>query len=81
MDHSALRNITSKYPSEYRKQRQELVNCGNYQPCRIFLHGKLALKVIMDCKTTESCNFKRNLGFNLHDVQEKKKIIKLQKDY
>ena len=22
----------------------------------------------MDCRTTESCNFKRKLGFNLHDV-------------
>ena len=22
----------------------------------------------MDCRTDESCNFKRNLGFTLHDV-------------
>ena len=22
----------------------------------------------MDCRTAESCNFKRNLGFKLHDV-------------
>ena len=22
----------------------------------------------MDCKTDESCNFKRNLGFTLHNV-------------
>ena len=35
--HAALRNITLKYPLEYRKQREELVNCDNYQPCRIFL--------------------------------------------
>ena len=28
----------------------------------------LALKVIMDCRTDESCNLKRNLGFRLHDV-------------
>ena len=28
----------------------------------------LALKVIMDCRTDESCNLKRNLGFTLHDV-------------
>ena len=33
---SYLRNITLKYPSAYRKQRQELVNCDNYHPCRIF---------------------------------------------
>ena len=28
----------------------------------------LALKVIMDCRTDESCNLKRNLGFTLQDV-------------
>ena len=22
----------------------------------------------MDCRTDESCNFKRNLGFKMHDV-------------
>ena len=27
-----------------------------------------ALKKIMDCRTDESCNLKRNLGFKLHDV-------------
>ena len=46
--------MTRKYPSKYRKQRQELVNCDNYQTYRIFLHKKLVLKVIMDCRTTES---------------------------
>ena len=30
LGHSRLRNITSKYPSKCRKQRQELVNCGTY---------------------------------------------------
>ena len=24
--------------------------------------------MIMDCRTDESCNLKRNLGFTLHDV-------------
>ena len=28
----------------------------------------MALKVIIDCRTDESCNLKRNLGFRLHDV-------------
>ena len=28
----------------------------------------MALKVITDCITDESCNLKRNLGFRLHDV-------------
>ena len=30
--------------------------------------SNFALKVIMDCRTDESCNLKRNLGFRLHDV-------------
>ena len=38
------------------------------QPSRRFLRIDLALKVIMDCRSNESCNLKRNLGFNLHDV-------------
>ena len=50
------------------KKRQEVVNCGNFHPCRIFKHEKLAIKVIMGCRTTESCKFKRKLGFQLHDV-------------
>ena len=28
----------------------------------------MALKVIMDCRTDESSNLKRNLGFRLHDM-------------
>ena len=41
---------------------------GQEQPHRIFIHKKLTLKVIMDCKTDDSCKFKRNLGFTPHDV-------------
>ena len=32
------------------------------------MRSDLALKVIMDCRTDISCNFKRNLEFKLHDV-------------
>ena len=28
----------------------------------------MVLKIIMGCRTDESCNLKRNLGVNLHDV-------------
>ena len=38
------------------------------QPRRRFLHNDLALKTIMNCRTDESCSFKINLGFRLHDV-------------
>ena len=38
------------------------------QSHRIFIRNDLALKMITDCRTDESCNLKRNLGFILHDV-------------
>ena len=36
LKHSNLAAVTLQYPLKYRKQRQELQNCGSYQPCRIF---------------------------------------------
>ena len=38
------------------------------QSNRRFIHNDLALKIIKNCRTDESCSFKRNLGFRLHDV-------------
>ena len=61
--------ITNKYDPVYKRHRYELVNRPKKQPNRRFLRSDLALKVIMDCRTDESCNLKRNnLGFRLHDV-------------
>ena len=65
--------LTSKYIKkhngykEYKKQRSELNESSN-QPNRRFIHADLALKIIMNCRTDESYNLKRNLGFTLHDV-------------
>ena len=60
--------ITNKYGKIYKKHRYGLVDESIKQPSRRFLHIDLALKIIMDCRTDESCSLKRNLGFNLHDV-------------
>ena len=68
LGHKNLPAITNKYYQVYKKHRYELVNEPKYQPSRRFLRSDLALKVIMDCRTDESCNFKKNLGFRLHDV-------------
>ena len=65
---SCLPATTRKYSLKYGKQRQELINCSGFQPCRNLLHDQLAVPVIIDCGTTESCKFKRKIGFNLHDV-------------
>ena len=48
--------------------RYELVDKPKNQPNRRFLRSDLALKVIMDCRTDESCNLKKDLGFRLHHV-------------
>ena len=52
------------------------------QSHRIFIRNDLALKMITDCRTDESCNLKRNLGFILHDVINTKEqtVLKSIKD-
>ena len=36
LKHSNLSAVTTQYPPELKKLRQEIQNCGNYQPCRRF---------------------------------------------
>ena len=64
---------TNKYDEEYKKCRYELIDDPIKQSNRRFIRNDLALKIIMDCRTDKSCNFKRNLGFTLHDVINAKK--------
>ena len=68
LGHKNVPAITNKYDPAYKKHRYELVDKQIKQPSRRFLRSNLALKVIMDCRTNESCNLQRNLGFRLHDV-------------
>ena len=68
LGHKNLPAITNKYDKIYKKYRYELVDEPIKQRNRRFLRIDLALKIIMDCRTDESCSLKRNLGFNLHDV-------------
>ena len=66
--HKNLPVITNKYDPVYKKRRYELVNKAKNQPNRRFLRSDLALKVILDCRTDESCSLKKNLGFRIHDM-------------
>ena len=59
--------LTNKYDKEYKKQKSDLNESTN-QPHRRFIRADLALKVIMNSRTDESCKLQRNLGFTLHDV-------------
>ena len=82
--HLRLRNLpalTNKYDEEYKKCRYELTE-STKQSHRRFIHVDLALKVIKDCRTDESCTFKEKLGFTLHDVINTKEqsVIKSIKD-
>ena len=63
LGHKNLRAVTKKYDEEYKKYRCEWRNGPIKYPNRKFIRNDLALKIIMDCRTNESCNLKRNLGF------------------
>ena len=67
LEHSNLAGVTLQYSSELRKQRQELQDCGKYQPCRRILKEEFAKRIIMDCRTTPAVNFKTKFGFRQHD--------------
>ena len=59
LGHKNLPVITNKYDQVYKKHRYELVNIPKKQPNRRFLHSDLAVKIIMNCRTDESCNLKK----------------------
>ena len=82
LGHKNLPVITNKYDPVYKKHRYELVGKPKKQPNRRFLRSDLALKVIINCRTDESCNLKRNIGFRLHDMINTKEqtVLKSIKD-
>ena len=68
LGHKNLSALTNKYDKQYKKCRSEL-NESKKQSYRRFIHNDLALKIIMDCRTDESCNFFfKKIEFKLHDV-------------
>ena len=81
LERKNLPALINKY-AEYKKCRYELTDDPIKQSNRRFIRNDLALKIIMDCRTDESCNLKRNLGFTLHDVINTKEqtVINLIKD-
>ena len=63
-----MREITTKYNSNHRKHRYELVEEPKKQVNRIFVDEKLAIKVIMDCRTTMAHKFRARLGVKQYDI-------------
>ena len=79
--HSNLSYITRHYSLEFRKQRQELENCGKYQPFKKFLRKNFAIQITLDCRTTSAVDFKSRLGFNLYNpimTQEQPVLSKIK---
>ena len=68
LDHKNLQKVTIKYHSDHRKHRYELAEEIKKQSNRIFKDEKLAIKVIIDCRTTSAKKFKTRLGFKQYDV-------------
>ena len=62
-----MREIRIKY-SDHRRHRYELHNKSKKQCNRIFKGEKLAIKVIMDCRTTSAHVCRTRLGFKHYDV-------------
>ena len=63
-----LREIAIKYHWDPKKHRYELVEEPKKQCNRIFIDEKLAIRVIMDCRTTPSHRFRTRLGFKQYYV-------------
>ena len=59
LGHKNLPVMANKNDQVYKKHRYKLVNKPKKQPNRRFLRSDLALKVIMNCRTVESCDLKK----------------------
>ena len=63
LDHKNFLEIITKYNLNHKKHRYELVEEPKKQVNRSFINEKLAIKVIMDCRTTSAHEFRTRLGF------------------
>ena len=61
LGHANLPTVILQYPPKFRKQRKELQNCGNYQPCRRFLEEDFAKQIIIECRATPTVSFQTRL--------------------
>ena len=49
-----------------KRQRHEIQDCDDYQPCRVFLDEELVMKILIDTRTTAVVEPKANFGVNQH---------------
>ena len=77
LNHKNLLEIKIKYHSNHRKHRHVLADEPKKKPNIIFTDKKLAIRVIMDCKTT-TYKFRAKLGFKQNDaiLTKEKSVLK-----
>ena len=63
-----MREITTKYNTNHREHRYELIKEPKKQVNSIFMDEKLAIKVVTDCRTTSVHKFRARLGLRKYDV-------------
>ena len=63
-----MQEITIKCNSNHKRHRYELVEKPKKQVNEPFKDGKLAIKVIMDCRITSAQKFTTRLGFKQYNV-------------
>ena len=63
-----MQEITIKYHSGHRNHGYKRVTETKKQCNRTFIDKKLAIKVIMDCRTTSTHKFRTRSGFKQYNV-------------
>ena len=73
-------NKTRYYSDKFKKRRQELRDCEDFQPCRKFIIEELAIHLIIEVKTVKAAALKIKLGFNqLDPTMSKQESIGLRR--
>ena len=63
-----IANIAQYYPSEFKKMRHEIEECGKYQACRIFIKNTLAVEITMSSvKKKQIAILRDKFWLNQHD--------------
>ena len=68
LDHKNLGEITTKYHSDHRKYKFALVKEPKKRCNRIFMHKKIAVKVIIDSRATSAQKFRARSRLTQNDV-------------
>ena len=63
LDLSSISDRTQYYSNKFKKMRCEIQECGNYQPCRVFIQNILAVQLKI-----QATIFKAKFRVNQHGI-------------